>query len=181
MPSDIFTGEQAYDDPLAFYPEGLDLTYGAVPSPYFDGKLHPAYTKVTDYGNALSDFNGLSNTQVLVNAGSEYEAANACWNYKDAANSNLQWYLPALGELCFLMARLGAIDKSLKIMGKNPIFNEDNQNYLWSSTEQQYISSFMFGGGGAWGLFPYNSRVEWKGKTYYGSELAHPVAMIDSF
>lgn len=181
MPSDIFTGEQAYGDPLAFYPEGLDLTYGEVPSPYFDGKLHPAYTKVTDYGNALSDFNGLANTQILISNGSEYEAANACWNYKDAANSNLQWYLPALGELCFLMARLGAIDKSLKIMGKNPIFNEDNQNYLWSSTEQQYTSSFMFGGGGAWGLTPCNSYVEWQGKTYYSSELAYPVAMIDSF
>ena len=180
MPSDIFTGEQAYGDPLAFYPEYADLTYGAVPSPYFNGKLHPAYTKVTEWGNALSDFNGLSNTQILVNAGSEYEAANACLNYKDAANSNLQWYLPAMGELCFLMARLGAIDKSLKIIGKNPIFEEDNFRFLWSSTEQNFISGLVLGGSSAWGFIPSEGRIDYSSKGNYGAD-SRPIAMIDSF
>lgn len=181
MPSDIFTGIQSYSDPLAFYIDYADLTYGAVPSPYFNGKLHPAYTKVTEWGNALSDFNGLSNTQTLVNAGSEYEAANACLNYKDAANSNLQWYLPAMGELCFLMARLGAIDNSLKIIGKNPILGEDDFRSLWSSTEQNFISNIVLGGASVWCLFPSDGRIGYSGKGYYVGELTLPIAMIDSF
>ena len=33
-------------------------------------------------------FNGLSNTQTLVGLGTDYVAANACWNYKDVWSSS---------------------------------------------------------------------------------------------
>jgi hypothetical protein len=180
-PSDVFTGEQSYGDPLAFYHDIADIEGGVTPSPYFDGKLHPAYTKVSEYGiNALSDFNGLSNTQVLVSAGSEYEAANACWNYKDAANSNLQWYLPSLGELCFLMARLGTIDKSLNTIGIDSIFQPDVYMKYFSSTE--YIDGWdQFFEEGVWCLDCSTGGVTWETKGYYEGMLTRPVAMIDSF
>ena len=182
MPSDVFAGKQSYGDPLAFYYyDDVDTVQGVIPSPYFDGKLHPAYTGVIESSNALSDFNGLSNTQTLVNAGSEYEAANACWNYKDAANSNLQWYLPAMGELCFLMARIGTIVKSLNLIGINSLFQPYASMEYFSSTE--YFDSdggFLFEEG-AWILNCHNGTITWNNRGYNEGRLTYPIAMVDSF
>ena len=181
MPSDVFAGKQSYGDPLAFYYyDDVDTVQGVIPSPYFDGKLHPAYTGVIESSNALSDFNGLSNTQTLVNAGSEYEAANACWNYKDAANSNLQWYLPAMGELCFLMARIGTIDKSLKIIGINSLFQPYASMVYFSSTEYFDSNEFFFEEG-AWILNCHDGTITWNNRGYNEGRLTRPIAMIDSF
>jgi hypothetical protein len=37
--------------------------------------------------NALGDFNGLSNTELLVGLGTKYTAANAAYKYKDDINA----------------------------------------------------------------------------------------------
>ena len=67
--------------------------------------------------------------------GEEYEAANACWNYKDEV-SNLQWYLPAMGELGFMMVRLKEINDTLSMLGG---VSASVSYYFWSSSE--YSSS----------------------------------------
>ena len=128
LPSDKFTYETSYVDPKAKY----NSDYNLIPSPYLgnDKTLNPEYCKtISNYQNALSDFNGLLNTQTLVGLGSNYQAANACWKYKDGA-SNLQWYLPAMGELGFLMPRFNEINNVITNLGGFAV-----DSGIWSSSE----------------------------------------------
>ena len=130
LPSDKsdWGGTQSYVDILTKYHEYATLFN---PSPYLGEGFNPAYSVVLDGGNALSDFNGLTNTQLLVNEGTRYEAAHACWNYKGSVNSNLQWYLPAMGELGFLMPRFELINTSIQAIGGTPV----EESNFWSSSE----------------------------------------------
>ena len=128
LPSDKFTGAQSYVDPEAKYYSSSFLS----PSPYLGDGPNPEYYKtISGYNNALSDFNGLSNTRTLFYLGSKYQAARACWNYKDGA-SNLQWYLPAMGELGYLMPRFNLINESLTTVGGVAV---DSSYGFWASSE----------------------------------------------
>ena len=53
------------------------------PSPYLgnDKTFNPEYSKELSGNNAMSDFNGASNTEVLVGISTGYTAANAAHNY----------------------------------------------------------------------------------------------------
>lgn len=129
VPSDKFTGTQSYVDPLAKYSQSSNL----IPSPYLgDNRIfNPEYSKaISGYNNVLSDFDGLGNTQTLVGLGTGYTAANACWNYKDGV-SDTQWYLPAAGELGFLVARLQTINAAITTVGGVAV----DSYYFWSSSE----------------------------------------------
>jgi hypothetical protein len=77
LPSDSFTGKQSFCDPDARY--STTSSYIS-PSPYLNGAMNPEYYKEITGGNALSDFNGLSNTRQLCNLGNEYVAANTAYN-----------------------------------------------------------------------------------------------------
>lgn len=137
LPSDNFNGAQSFVDPKAKYIYSSDR----IPSPYLgdDNTLNPAYCEeISGYNNVLSDFNGLSNTQTLVGLGTDYVAANAAWNYNDGV-SNLQWYLPAAGELGFMMVRFKEINNTISMLGGVSVLS---CNYLWSSTE--YTSKFAY-------------------------------------
>ena len=130
LPSDNFTGATSYVDPAAKY----DDTSNLIPSPYLgdNSTLNPEYSKVMpEYNNPLSDFNGLTNTQTLVGLGTGYQAANACWNYTGGVSgTGLQWYLPAAGELGFLMPRFKAINAAITTAG-----GVVGSGYFWSSSE----------------------------------------------
>ena len=159
LPSDRsdWGGTQSYVDPLTRYyyttEEYNNWGEGMCPSPYLsNGSFNPTYSAYIEGGNVLSDFNGLSNTQLLVNKGEQYVAANACRNYKDAANSNLQWYLPAMGELGFLIPRFELINQSIQAVGGTPV----EEDYFWSSSE--YYSN-------DWGL---PESYAWALSTDYG-------------
>ena len=149
LPSDKFNGPQSYVDPEAKYSQ----TSNRIPSPYLGDEPNPEYYKeISGYNNALSDFNGLSNTQTLVGLGADYEAANAAWKYKDGV-SNLQWYLPGMGELGYLMPRFKLINASLIAVGGVTV-DGGNDNYFWSSSE--YSSGYSYGlytGTGAMGAY----------------------------
>jgi hypothetical protein len=125
LPSDNFTGDTSYVDSSAKY----DPNGGKIPSPYFGNEFNQDYSKVLSGNNALSDFNGLSNTEVLI-GNNKHTAAKAAYKYTDGT-SNTQWYLPAMGELGFLVARLKTINSTLSTLGGVAIPLED----LWSSTE----------------------------------------------
>lgn len=130
LPSDNFTGVQSYVDAKAKYSISTPYT----PSPYLgdDKTLNPEYCKeISGYNNALSDFNGLSNTETLVGLGTDYVAANAAWNYSDGV-SNTQWYLPAMGELGFLMPRFNEINAAITAAGGTAV---SGGYYYWSSSE----------------------------------------------
>lgn len=134
------TGVTSFVDPKAKYKSTIDF----IPSPYLGDIPNPEYYKELDGNNALSDFNGLSNTQTLVGLGTGYTAANAAWKYKDGA-SNLQWYLPGIGELGFLAPRLNEINSAITALGGVAV---DKYGYFWSSSEyssdEAYDLSFQF-------------------------------------
>lgn len=161
--ADRFVGTASYADPIAQY---FDSPY--IPSPYLGDKPNPEYYKQIDGGNALSDFNGLTNTQTLVGLGSSYVAANACWNYNDGA-SNLQWYLPAIGEIGCYIARCSLIGNSI-----NSLNGYSNMGTgLWSSTEYSSLDVYKTA---VMGARIYCSSMS---KNYGGTWSAHPFAMLD--
>ena len=127
LPSDKFTGATSFVDPKAKYYETSRL----IPSPYLGDVPNPEYNKeISGYNNALSDFNGLSNTETLVGLGTDYVAANAAYKYNDGA-SNLQWYLPAMGELGYLMSRFNEINSVITALGGVAVASLS----FWSSSE----------------------------------------------
>lgn len=162
LPSDKFTGTQSFVDAQAKYPNSSNL----IPSPYLnDTTMNPAYSEaISGYNNTLSDFNGLSNTQTLVGLGSDYMAANAAWNYSDGVSS-IQWYLPAMGELGFLMPRFNAINAAITAMGGVIV---DGIYGFWSSSE--------YGTGNASSLRINNGDVYYNYKT--NSDYVRPFAML---
>lgn len=139
LPSDKFTGATSFVDSTAKYNGSSNL----IPSPYLgDNKtLNPEYSKEIlsrdTNVNCLSDFNGLSNTEVLVGLGTDYAAAQYCWSYSDDS-SNLQWYLPAAGELGFIMPRFNAINASITAVGGSSV----SSYCFWSSSEYSSYSAY---------------------------------------
>ena len=138
LPSDSFTGETSFVDPKAKY-------YGNtpyIPSPYLGDSPNPEYhqLQLNAYSNnSLGDFNGLNNTKKLVELSLEYIAANAVWKSTDGS-SNLQWYLPAMGELGYVMPRLNEINATITALGGLTV---KTAYELWSSTE--YSSTYVYG------------------------------------
>ena len=133
LPSDnpSFTGATCATDSIAKY--NGDTPY--IPSPYLeDGSQNPAYINTVEAttGNCLSDFDGKGNTAVLVGLGADYLAANACNQYGTTALPAGSWYLPACGELGYIIPRLNEINNSLQAVGAVQLIDG---YYLWSSTE----------------------------------------------
>jgi hypothetical protein len=121
LPSDhdSFLGNTSYVDPITKYDVPQQYTtIQMVPSPYLviDGveRPNPAYyAEISGYNNALADFDGKGNTDVLVALGANYVAANAARNYKVTGAEEIEWYLPAVGELGYIMPRLNKIQNAL--------------------------------------------------------------------
>ena len=164
LPSDKFTGSQSYIDPKAKYKVSTNL----IPSPYFQEIPNPEYNKTIEDGNALSDFNGLNNTRKLVGLNTEYEAANAAWKYKDGS-SNLQWYLPAIGELGYIIVRLNEIDNSINKLG-GLLINSDYA--FWSSS--QYTGNYPWYLNSYYGLININQDTTNNSKYH-----VRPFAIIE--
>ena len=162
LPSDNFTGDTSFVDGSAKY--GTTNT-NKIPSPYNGSEFNTDYSKtISGYNNALSDFNGLNNTQVLVGLGSDYVAANAAYNYNDGV-SNTQWYLPSCGELGFMMARLKTINNTISQLGGVAIVH----NYFWSSTKKN--------NGYIYYMYTYHGQVDSKSNSSYN--YVRPFALLD--
>lgn len=163
LPSDDsgFTGPTSYVDPKTKY---KSLT-PYVPSPYLaDGSLNPAYCEtISGYNNALSDFNGKSNTDVLVGLGTAYTAANIAKNYA-VDGIDIDWYLPAAGELGILMPRYAAINESITAAGGVAV----SRSTFWTSTE--YDSSNAY-------FVSMNVCVMWESNKDYNNYV-RPFAML---
>lgn len=161
LPSDSFTGATCVKDENAKY-----TTTGrtnCAPSPYLtDGTRNPQYydTSVSSL-NALADFDGVGNTNVLLSLtksqtdwqtadtitntySSGYTpAACCCWRYSTVGTSQGDWYLPACGELGYVCARRGVINTALRYIIDNQLVEfcstVPTANF-WSSSE--YSSNF---------------------------------------
>ena len=162
LPSDNFTGETSFVDSNAKY---YNTNTNKIPSPYNGNEFNTDYSKDISGNNALSDFNGLSNTQVLVGLGSDYVAANAAWNYSDGA-SNTQWYLPSAGELGFLVTRFKTINSTISQLGGVAV----TSYYFCSSTECSSYNAYL--------VDTNNGRVG--GSTKSNGYYVRPFALLDN-
>jgi hypothetical protein len=138
LPSDKFTGATSFADSTAKYNGSSNL----IPSPYLgDNKtFNPEYSKTISRNNLLSDFNGLSNTEVLVGLGTGYTAANAAHNYNGGVTgTDIQWYLPAAGELGFLIPRFNAINAAITTVGGVAV----GDSSYWSSSEDSALYAYI--------------------------------------
>ena len=163
LPSDKLSGATSFVDPKAKY--GGYTPY--IPSPYLGDKPNPVYYAPMTGGNALSDFNGKGNTDKLYALGSQYQAANAARNYKVTGAKEIEWYLPAAGELGHLIPRLTIISASIVKAGGTSLSIP-----CWSSTE--------YSDANAYGLGIVNCN-EWDFAKTRTDFVARPFATLDSF
>lgn len=128
LPSDKFNGVTSYVDSTAKYYR----TSNMIPSPYLGDKPNPAYyAEISGYNNKFADFDGKGNTDVLVGLGADYEAANAARNYKAAGAEEIEWYLPSMGELGYMMVRFNKIQAALTKVNSPQLADY----FYWSSSE----------------------------------------------
>lgn len=159
LPSDNFSNIQCLHDTNRFYQ--IDSSSNQSPSPYLtDGSRNPGYYQTispSSSNNALSDFNGKGNSETLWglataqsnwktdstiedNSGDNYfPAACCCWRYHTDGTQQGDWYLPACGELGYVVASINKIVEvatNLKNIYKDIFINWTNIA-LWSSTNHQ--------------------------------------------
>ena len=165
MPSDSDSGNftaltNPYDSVTKFAYNDSDHH---IPSPFMNnGAFNENYSTLfttggTAINNALSDFDGFRNTQILIKD-ADVVAAKQCAmfnpGYKDG-----EWYLPAVGELGFIIPRFKVINSKLSELGSSGVQLDGGYGY-WSSTE---VDKFN-----AWRVSTYNGRVN---KDYKYSNL----------
>lgn len=156
MPSDSENGNftaltNQYDSVTKFACEYYDHH---IPSPFMDnGAFNENYSTLfttggTAINNALSDFDGFRNTQILIKD-ADVVAAKQCAMFKPGYRDG-EWYLPAVGELGFIMPRFKVINSKLSALGPSGVQLYDGYDY-WSSTESD--------GFNAWGVNTGNGYV----------------------
>lgn len=156
LPSDKFGGDQCLHDTDAFYDRSGSLNSG--PSPYLtDGSRNPGYYQTSSpysINNALADFDGIGNTEkIITKRGTkdynswtprelnevDYPAASCCDMFHTEGTSQGDWYLPACGELGYIMPPFNkinnAIDKMRIEYGPSVVTKLSTSDYYWSSTE----------------------------------------------
>ena len=167
LPSDSLTGEVSYIDQKSRYTNGNKYGAGFCPSPYLGDSLNPNYLiyKFDEYKNAFNNFDGLGNTTIL-SENSDYLAANGAWRYKDGSTSS-QWYLPSIGELAIIFARINNINITLKILCKQII-----KLTLWSSTDNGSILLPLSLDGNIWHTI--------KSEIFYNNQKeVRPITMLE--
>ena len=171
LPSDRFSGTQCAHDTDAYYSASP-----YIPSPYLtDGSRNPGYYQTTSPSslrNILADFDGIGNSQVLwdlttsqsswktassiTNNSSSgyYPAACCCWRYHTEGTSQGDWYLPACGELGYIMPPFNkindAIDKMRTVYDSSVGVELDIGEYYWSSSESSRYYACTVGTSGGY-------------------------------
>lgn len=131
LPSDKFSDTQCAHDTDAYYSKS-SLN---IPSPYLtDGSRNPGYYQTFSYENSLADFDGIRNSQVLWdlstlysdwqtassiindNSSGSYPAACCCWRYHTEGTQQGDWYLPACGELGYIIPPFNKINEAISNM-----------------------------------------------------------------
>lgn len=159
LPSDKFsTVVNPYDTETGYY---YNDSNKYIPSPYKnDGSFNTEYSRTSTPSNtlnAMSDFDGVGNTKIITDLATSdsdwktassianisstgyYPAACCCWRYHTEGTNQGDWYLPACGELGYIMPRFNKIQEAIqKIMdayGGSVGVILDTSNFYWSSSE----------------------------------------------
>ena len=158
LPSDKFSGTQCAHDTDAFY-----YSSSYIPSPYLtDGSRNPGYYQTSSpssSSNALADFDGIGNTEKIINqrgtkdynswtpgrtTEADYPAASCCDMFHTEGTSQGDWYLPACGELGYIMPPFNKINDAIGKMrtayASSVGVELGTNGYYWSSTE--YSSNY---------------------------------------
>ena len=155
LPSDKFSGTQCAHDTDAYY---NGSSYAPIPSPYLtDGSRNPGYYQTTSpssSSNALADFDGIGNTEKIITqrgtkdynswtpgstTEADYPPASCCDMFHTEGTSQGDWYLPACGELGYIMPPLNKINEAISNMrtayGSSVGVELLTSGSYWSSTE----------------------------------------------
>ena len=154
LPSDNFSGTQCAHDTDVYYNSSPYI----IPSPYLtDGSRNPGYYQTTSpssSNNALADFDGRGNTNKIItqrgnkdysswkptyDTQADYPAASCCDMFYTEGTQQGDWYLPACGELGYIMPNLKKINEAITKMrnayGSAVGVTLNTSNYYWSSSE----------------------------------------------
>ena len=157
LPSDKFSALRCPHDTDAYY-YSSSSSYDQAPSPYLtDGSRNPAYYQTTSpssSNNCLADFDGRGNTnKIIIQRGSkdysswrpgtssesDYPAASCCDMFYTEGTQQGDWYLPAMGELGYIMPPFNKINEAITKMRNaygTSVGVEVNTGYwYWSSSE----------------------------------------------
>ena len=170
LPSDKLNITQCAHDTDVYYIRNLSYV-DYIPSPYLtDGSRNPGYYQTTSpslSNNVLADFDGIGNSQVLwdlatsqndwktassiANGGGSgyYPAACCCWRYHTEGTSQGDWYLPAMGELGYIMPPFNKINDAIGKMrtayGSSVGVELGTNDFYLSSTEYNSTSARRVG------------------------------------
>lgn len=159
LPSDNLSAVSGLDGKSGYY-NTSNSDYQA-PSPYnADGSRNEAYyTTAYSTANALSDFDGAGNTKALIDLATEqsnwktanaitnrsdegyYPAACCCWRFHTAGTKQGDWYLPAAGEIGYLMVFWTEMNNVLSKIAQE--YGSDSASVvldnaaIWTSSEFQ--------------------------------------------
>ena len=103
----------------------------------------PGLTNYSSSSAAKGDYNGKSNTSIIIahgdSNGYETPAADYAYNYSTTGTNKGDWYLPALGELQLIYNNRTTLDNSLSKVGATQLgthtywsSSEYNSNYAWN-------------------------------------------------
>lgn len=156
LPSDRFDTVQCPHDTDAYYNYNDNDYY--IPSPYLtNGERNPLYYQTTSpssSSNVLADFDGIGNTEKIIaqrgtedynswtptyNSQTDYPAASCCDMFYTEGTSQGDWYLPACGELGYIMPPFNKINEAITNMrtayGSSVGVKLGTGGYYWSSSE----------------------------------------------
>lgn len=144
----VIKGDSDVPHPFGFLPKNGTYTQtdNNIPNPITEFDEYSSTLVV----NSLSDFDGKGNTEVLTdlataqsdwktaaitnnNGSGYYPAACTCWRFNPGNTNQGDWYLPAMGELGFVIVNFDGINT--KINAISGVQLDGNNNY-WSSTEK---------------------------------------------
>lgn len=153
LPSDKLSGTQCAHNMDAYYNSSP-----YIPSPYFlTGSRNPGYYQTSSpssSSNALADFDGIGNTaKIITERGTkdynswtpgrttqaDYPAASCCDMFHTEGTQQGDWYLPACGELGYIMPPFNKINDAIGKMrtayGSSVGVELATNGSYWSSTE----------------------------------------------
>ena len=160
LPSDKFDILQCPHDEDAYYSISPTSSTYYAPSPYLtNNQRNTMYYQITppsSSNNALADFNGKDNTNKIItkrgtkdytswkptyNNGADYPAASCCNMFYTEGTQQGDWYLPSLGELCYILPTFNKINETItntiNVYGGSISVMSDTDGY-WSSSEASH-------------------------------------------